>query len=112
MVGRGLKIEVRPLDDSQQDEVSIPTHPEGQVQLLTTTPQTTSPGPFQSPPTPKGRCNDSGDCATLHLQQVSIPTHPEGQVQPRPFQPCGKGCHILYLFQSPPTPKGRCNAAR
>jgi len=64
-------------------EVSIPTHPEGQVQRYTVD-------------------------AYYPVANVSIPTHPEGQVQPTTlaFQPT----RLWVSFQSPPTPKGRCNA--
>jgi len=36
---------------------------------------------FQSPPTPKGRCNEADEADEAEAEIVSIPTHPEGQVQ-------------------------------
>jgi len=184
---RGVSIPTHPEGQVQrkmgtgQDEpttVSIPTHPEGQVQQIETLRALNiikgfNPHPprragatiqalcktngdfmFQSPPTPKGRCNDGlqrlfrvgwevsipthPEGQVQHptayllaaLSPVSIPTHPEGQVQPVWCRRCarlapgfnphpprragatwarGSSPPVKLRFQSPPTPKGRCN---
>jgi len=62
--------------------VSIPTHPEGQVQLPAWGLYSPTYPLFQSPPTPKGRCNEETRARIGDVVAVSIPTHPEGQVQP------------------------------
>jgi len=86
--------------------VSIPTHPEGQVQPVGFCPGDQLAAVVSIPTHPKGQVQHQAALRTRSLQNVSIPTHPEGQVQQ--VSPGGLSWH-WYAFQSPPTPKGRCN---
>ncbi len=57
---------------------------------------------FQSPPTPKGRCNEQQLDALLY-SMVSIPTHPEGQVQ---HEACRVACSLIEV-SIPTHPEGQ-----
>ncbi len=85
--------------------VSIPTRPEGRVQLATQW-QSEVSNKVSIPTRPEGRVQPVASASFDSGGVVSIPTRPEGRVQ---LQRVAGMCLLPYEFQFPPVPKDGCN---
>ncbi len=86
--------------------VSIPTRPERRVQRRAAHPERSAPCLFQSPPAPRGGCNQTRLQREARAMVFQSPPAPRGGCNYR--HTAVSPDHIL-VFQSPPAPRRGCN---